>query len=184
TKLDDYLEKLAKLLPKYIKEIKIWMVLQPGYKDEIVIPFNAQVVSKSIQFDEFKKPEKIKSKNLKNLTSYNTLKFPPWLFELTARSTDQKGGPSSDQTIKAISPKSNPLSPEELEIISQLNPANFNITTPINKLGCHSVLQRCPLLIVCLITTLTRYIDIEDELAARCMYGPFTLENPYVQHFR
>ncbi|CAG8587615.1 12424_t:CDS:2, partial [Racocetra fulgida] len=92
---NDYLEKLAKSLPKYIKEIKIWMVLQPGYEDEvnlddlctffsninsksssvlleIVIPYNAQVVSKSIQFDEFGKPEKIESKNLKNLTSYNT----------------------------------------------------------------------------------------------------------------
>ncbi|CAG8701766.1 18110_t:CDS:1, partial [Racocetra fulgida] len=70
----DYLEKLAKLLPKYIKEVKIFIVLQLGYKDEvtlddlskffsnintrssfvlleIVIPYNMQVVSKSIQFD-------------------------------------------------------------------------------------------------------------------------------------
>ncbi|CAG8780478.1 14153_t:CDS:2, partial [Racocetra fulgida] len=40
---------------------------------EIVIPYNAQVVSKSIQFDEFGNPEKIETKNLKNLISYNTL---------------------------------------------------------------------------------------------------------------
>ncbi|CAG8855598.1 32843_t:CDS:1, partial [Gigaspora margarita] len=81
-KLGDYLEKLAKLLPKYIKEVKIWMILQSGYEDEvtlddlskffsnintrssfvlleIVIPYNEQVVSKSIQFDEFGKPEEI-----------------------------------------------------------------------------------------------------------------------------
>ncbi|RIB15661.1 hypothetical protein C2G38_2191896 [Gigaspora rosea] len=32
----------------------------------------AQVVSKSIQFDEFGNPEEIGSKNLKNLISYNT----------------------------------------------------------------------------------------------------------------
>ncbi|CAG8622175.1 2287_t:CDS:2, partial [Gigaspora margarita] len=86
-KLGDYLEKLAKSLPMYIKVIKIWMVLQ-GYEDEvnlddlcrffsninsrrlfvlleIAVPYNAQVVSKSIQFDEFGKPEEIESKNIK-----------------------------------------------------------------------------------------------------------------------
>ncbi|CAG8786137.1 11553_t:CDS:1, partial [Dentiscutata erythropus] len=81
-KLGDYLEKLTKLLPKYIKEVKMWMILQSGYEGEvtlddlskffsninirnsfvlleILIPYNAQVVSKSIQFDEFGKQEEI-----------------------------------------------------------------------------------------------------------------------------
>ncbi|CAG8787200.1 25053_t:CDS:1, partial [Racocetra persica] len=95
TKLDDYLEQLANSLPKYIKEIKIWIVLS-DYEDEvnlvdlckffcsinsiegssvlleIIIPSNAQVVSKSVQFDEFGKPKKIEGKNLDNLISYNT----------------------------------------------------------------------------------------------------------------
>ncbi|CAG8764517.1 14278_t:CDS:1, partial [Cetraspora pellucida] len=91
----DYLEKLAKSLPKSIKEIKIWMVLQLGYVNEVnlidldkffsnistksstvllenVFSYNAQVVSKSIQFDEFGNPEKIEIKNFKNLINYNS----------------------------------------------------------------------------------------------------------------
>ncbi|CAG8521637.1 25960_t:CDS:1, partial [Dentiscutata erythropus] len=92
-KLGDYLEKLVKSLSMYIKEIKIWMVLQ-GYEDEvnlddlykffnninsrslfvlleIAVPYNEQVVSMSIQFDEFGKPKKIESKNLRNFRNYN-----------------------------------------------------------------------------------------------------------------
>ncbi|CAG8444598.1 27267_t:CDS:2 [Dentiscutata erythropus] len=93
-KLGDYLEKLAKSLPLNMKVIKIWMILQ-GYEEEvnlddlcrffsninfrrlfvlleIAIPYNSQVVSKSIQFDEFGKPEEIESKSLKSFRSYNT----------------------------------------------------------------------------------------------------------------
>ncbi|CAG8627397.1 30294_t:CDS:2 [Gigaspora margarita] len=72
-KLGDYLEKLAKSLPLNMKVIKIWIILQ-GYEEEvklddlckffsyinfrrlfvlleIAVPYNSQVVSKSIQFD-------------------------------------------------------------------------------------------------------------------------------------
>ncbi|CAG8768185.1 27720_t:CDS:2 [Dentiscutata erythropus] len=39
---------------------------------EIAVPYNSQVVSKSIQFDEFGKLEEIESKSLKSFRSYNT----------------------------------------------------------------------------------------------------------------
>ncbi|KAF0516440.1 hypothetical protein F8M41_017104 [Gigaspora margarita] len=93
-KLGDYLEKLAKSLPKYMKVIKIWMVLQ-GYEDdanlddlyrffnninsrssfvllEICIPYNTQVVSKRFNLTNLENQKKSISKNLKNLISYNT----------------------------------------------------------------------------------------------------------------
>ncbi|CAG8793794.1 13984_t:CDS:2, partial [Cetraspora pellucida] len=46
-KLEDYLEKLADLLPNNINSKGLFVLLK------IAIPYNTQVVSKSVQFDEF-----------------------------------------------------------------------------------------------------------------------------------
>ncbi|CAG8621152.1 13910_t:CDS:1, partial [Cetraspora pellucida] len=39
---------------------------------------------------------------------------------------------SVKQTIEAISPRSSPLSQEEIAILAQLDPTHFNVITPIN----------------------------------------------------
>jgi hypothetical protein len=36
-KLSHYLKDLAKSLPKYIKEVKIWIILNPNYENELIL---------------------------------------------------------------------------------------------------------------------------------------------------
>ncbi|CAG8605822.1 9922_t:CDS:2 [Ambispora leptoticha] len=104
---------------------------------------------------------------------------------------------SVEQTIKAIPPRCNILSTEELKIMTQLNPKYFNITTPINKYlknglkhgfrfnfaGKRIITVQENLKSVNIEpAALTKYI--EDELSVGHMCGPFTLENPLCSAFQ
>ncbi|CAG8649620.1 9645_t:CDS:1, partial [Scutellospora calospora] len=68
-KLSHYSKNLAKSLPKYIKEIKIWIILNPNYENELILDdlryfFNNLDFKNSFALLEIIHPYQVFSRNI------------------------------------------------------------------------------------------------------------------------